>query len=186
MTGSCLCQLFATSILSLIWLFDSWWDCSAVSQLWLKLGTRTCADGQRFPGLERGYPNEAGQWTYLRLEAIRWYATCGRRFSYYQGLGCTYRDADTGRTSLLSSNHQTTNGRLQDLDTNSDAPLTAIASDPGSSATVVASFADGAVKVFDRRLEEEDAIVRSYTDHSSWVQNVCWHPKFGAQILSAR
>jgi regulator-associated protein of mTOR len=64
--------------------------------------------------------------------------------------------------------------------------VTAIASDPGSSATVVASFADGAVKVFDRRLEEEDAIVRSYTDHSSWVQNVRWRPNLGAQLLSAR
>lgn len=74
----------------------------------------------------------------------------------------------------------------QDLDTNSDSPVTAIASDQGSSTTFVASFADGTVKVFDRRLDEEDAIVRSYGEHQSWVQNVRWHPHLGAQFLSGR
>lgn len=50
----------------------------------------------------------------------------------------------------------------------------------------MASFADGTVKVFDRRLDEEDAIVRSYGEHQSWVQNVRWHPHLGAQFLSGR
>ena len=35
----------------------------------------------------------------------------------------------------------------------------------------------GVVKVFDRRMEEEDAVVRKYSDHAAWVQNVRWHPK---------
>jgi regulatory associated protein of mTOR len=64
--------------------------------------------------------------------------------------------------------------------------VTAIVSDCGSSQTFIASFADGAVKVFDRRLEEEDAVVRSYSDHTAWVQNVRWHPKLSGQFLSAR
>jgi len=72
-----------------------------------------------------------------------------------------------------------------DLDTNSDSPVTAIVSDSGSSQTFIASFADGVVKVFDRRLEEEDAVVRSYSDHITWVQNVRWHPKLSGQFLSA-
>jgi regulatory associated protein of mTOR len=64
--------------------------------------------------------------------------------------------------------------------------MTAIVSDGGSSQTFIASFGDGVVKVFDRRLEEEDAVVRSYSDHTSWVQNVRWHPKLSGQFLSAR
>ncbi|KAM6498755.1 hypothetical protein JOM56_006703 [Amanita muscaria] len=71
-----------------------------------------------------------------------------------------------------------------DLETNSDSPVTAISSDPGSSQTFLAGFADGTVKMFDRRLEE-DSIVRSYFEHTSWVQNVRWHPTFGAHYLSA-
>lgn len=40
--------------------------------------------------------------------------------------------------------------------------------------------------MFDRRLEEEDSIVRAYSEHTSWVQNVRWHPTLGGQLLSAR
>ena len=40
--------------------------------------------------------------------------------------------------------------------------------------------------MFDRRLEEEDAVVRSFNEHTNWVQNVRWHPQFGNQFLSAR
>ena len=64
--------------------------------------------------------------------------------------------------------------------------MTAIVSEGGSSHHFIASFADGVVKVFDRRLEEEDAIVRTYSDHTAWVQNARWHPKIGGQFLSAR
>jgi regulator-associated protein of mTOR len=68
----------------------------------------------------------------------------------------------------------------------SDAPVTSIVSDSGIASTFVAGFADGTVRVFDRRLEEEDAIVRCFDAHPSSVQNVCWHPSHGSQILSAR
>jgi regulator-associated protein of mTOR len=64
--------------------------------------------------------------------------------------------------------------------------VTAIVSDEGSSQNFIASFADGEIKVFDRRMEEENVAVRSYSDHTSWVQNVRWHPKLSGQFLSAR
>lgn len=70
--------------------------------------------------------------------------------------------------------------------TKSDSPVTAIVSDHGSALTFLASFADGAVKVFDRRVEDDCAIVRSYSEHTSWVQNVRWHPTLSGQFLSAR
>jgi regulator-associated protein of mTOR len=71
------------------------------------------------------------------------------------------------------------------LETNSDSPVTSISSDTGSSQTFLAGFADGVVKVFDKRLEDDDAIVRTYTDHTSWVQNVRWHPALSGQFISA-
>jgi regulator-associated protein of mTOR len=74
----------------------------------------------------------------------------------------------------------------KDLDTNCESPVTSITSDQGSSSTFIVGFADGLVKVFDRRLEEEDAIVRSFHEHHSWVQNVKYHPRISGQFLSAR
>lgn len=79
-----------------------------------------------------------------------------------------------------------TETQVVDLDTNAESPVTSMMSDYGSSSTFVAGFADGNVKVFDRRLEEEDAVVRTYTEHGSWVQNVRWHPTPPNQIISAR
>jgi len=78
-----------------------------------------------------------------------------------------------------------TEAQLLDLDTNSDSPVTAIASERGPSSVLLASFADGVIKVCDRRLEEEDAVVRSFNEHANWVQNVRWQPHFGNQFLSA-
>lgn len=75
---------------------------------------------------------------------------------------------------------------LQDLETNSESPVTSIASDHGASQIFVAGFADGVAKVFDRRLAENNAIVRSYSDHTSWIQNVKWHPMLRGQFFSAR
>ncbi|KDQ62866.1 hypothetical protein JAAARDRAFT_188509 [Jaapia argillacea MUCL 33604] len=78
-----------------------------------------------------------------------------------------------------------TENMIMDIDTNSESPVTAISSDHGSSSTFLASFADGSIKLFDRRLEEDDAVVRSYREHGSWVQNARWHPTFSSQFLSA-
>ncbi|KIK81985.1 hypothetical protein PAXRUDRAFT_832495 [Paxillus rubicundulus Ve08.2h10] len=75
--------------------------------------------------------------------------------------------------------------QVLDLETDSESPVTSLASDHGSSSTFVAGFADGVVKVFDRRLEEDDAVVRSYHEHHWWIQNVKYHSRNDFQLLSA-
>ncbi|KAI0321261.1 hypothetical protein OF83DRAFT_1100511 [Amylostereum chailletii] len=78
-----------------------------------------------------------------------------------------------------------TETQLMDLATNSDSPVTAMCSDNGPSALVLASFGDGIVKVMDRRLDEDNAVTRSFGEHNAWVQNVRWHPHLAGQFLSA-
>jgi hypothetical protein len=56
----------------------------------------------------------------------------------------------------------------------------------GFSQMFIPNFADGTIKVFERRLEGDEAIVRSFFDHTSWVQNVRYHPKLSGRFLSAR
>ncbi|KAJ3739761.1 hypothetical protein DFH05DRAFT_1512697 [Lentinula detonsa] len=72
-----------------------------------------------------------------------------------------------------------------DMDTASDAPVTSIASDPDSSQIFVAGFGDGWIKVFDRRFEEDEAIVQTHRGHAAWVQNIKPHPTMKYQFLSA-
>ena len=74
----------------------------------------------------------------------------------------------------------------QDIETNSDSPVTALASEDNATKVALASFADGSVKVLDWRLQDEDSIVRSYSAHSAWVQNVKLHPTLSGQFLTAR
>ena len=47
-------------------------------------------------------------------------------------------------------------------------------------------LADGTVKMFDRRIDEDDSVVRAYNDHYHLVQNVRWHPRLPGQFLPAR
>lgn len=42
------------------------------------------------------------------------------------------------------------------------------------------------MKIFDRRLEEEDAVVSTFSGHQSWVQNIRYHPTREGQYISAR
>ncbi|KAJ6541734.1 hypothetical protein B0H19DRAFT_1174442 [Mycena capillaripes] len=74
---------------------------------------------------------------------------------------------------------------ILDLDTNSESPVTAITCDMEPSQIFAASFANGEVKIFDRRQPEENSVIRKYVEHESWVQNVRWHPAARSQLLSA-
>ncbi len=64
--------------------------------------------------------------------------------------------------------------------------MTSIACEDLSGSLFLTSFADGTVKLFDRRLEEDAAVVQEYASHTSWIQNVKWHPTANGQFVSAR
>ncbi|KAJ7163422.1 hypothetical protein C8R43DRAFT_879598, partial [Mycena crocata] len=74
-----------------------------------------------------------------------------------------------------------------DLNTNSENPVTSIVSHDSiaHSQIFAASFGNGEVKVYDRRLGESNSVIRQYTEHKSWVQNICCEPTSDFQFLSA-
>lgn len=74
---------------------------------------------------------------------------------------------------------------LQDIFTFSESPVTSIASDYESS-LFLASFGDGKVKLFDRRLNSEDAVVEMYRGHNSFVHRIRWQRGSHRNVLSAR
>ncbi|KIJ53748.1 hypothetical protein M422DRAFT_25548 [Sphaerobolus stellatus SS14] len=59
--------------------------------------------------------------------------------------------------------------KVDNISTQSNSPLTALVADFAISPIVVAGFADGAVKTYDRRIRDADAIVRTYHEHAGWV-----------------
>ncbi|KAG0349502.1 hypothetical protein BG004_005164 [Podila humilis] len=61
---------------------------------------------------------------------------------------------------------------LMDIPTRSGAPVTSITSDQVSGNIFVAGFGDGAVRVYDRRQPQHDAMVMTWKKHKSWIQNV--------------
>lgn len=61
-----------------------------------------------------------------------------------------------------------------------------MATELNSLSLLASGFGDGMVKIFDKRLEEDEAVVHLCGGHASWVQNVCWSPTHGKQFLSAR
>ncbi|KAF8509765.1 raptor N-terminal caspase like domain-containing protein [Hysterangium stoloniferum] len=63
----------------------------------------------------------------------------------------------------------TSEGKVESLSTQSNSPLTTLTADFAITPIVVAGFADGVVKAFDRRIRDTDAVVRAYRVHSSWV-----------------
>lgn len=71
------------------------------------------------------------------------------------------------------------------ISTDSESPVTSLTSDPHSSAIFVAGFGDGSIRVYDKRQRPDDAVVRTYRDHTHWVQNVRWRRGGDKQLMSA-
>jgi regulatory associated protein of mTOR len=71
------------------------------------------------------------------------------------------------------------------MDTNTNSPVTCICSDQQGIKTFVAGFAEGSIKMFDQRLEEEESIIRTFSEHTSWIQKIRPNPTNSHQFLSA-
>ncbi|GJJ76881.1 regulatory associated protein of mTOR [Entomortierella parvispora] len=61
---------------------------------------------------------------------------------------------------------------ISDIPTRSGAPVTSITSDQVSGNVFVAGFGDGAVRVYDRRQPQHQALTMVWKKHKSWIQNV--------------
>ena len=74
----------------------------------------------------------------------------------------------------------------QDVLTQSESPTTTIASDPDNNSLLLAGFGDGNIKLFDRRLDEGDSVVRVWREHSSRLHSVRWQRGANKELISAR
>lgn len=75
---------------------------------------------------------------------------------------------------------------LQDILAQSESPITSLVTDPENNMLFLAGFGDGTIKLFDRRLDEGDSVVRVWREHNSWVQKVSWQKGTAKDLLSAR
>ena len=64
--------------------------------------------------------------------------------------------------------------------------MTSLAFDPDNPQLFVAGFGDGTIQLFDRRLDEEESVVKTYREHSAWVQGVRWQVGAAKDLVSAR
>ena len=74
----------------------------------------------------------------------------------------------------------------KEIHTGSESVVTSIAILPSHSQLFIASFGDGTMRLYDRRLDKLDPVSRTYNDHDCWVLGV--RAQIGAEgdILSAR
>ncbi|KAF3915731.1 hypothetical protein AA313_de0206634 [Arthrobotrys entomopaga] len=61
---------------------------------------------------------------------------------------------------------------LQDIPARSGSCITSLTSDQVAGNIFVAGFGDGAVRVYDRRVDPRDAMVRAWKEHKAWITTV--------------
>lgn len=60
---------------------------------------------------------------------------------------------------------------VNDIPARSGSPVTSLTSDQVAGNIIIAGFGDGAVRVYDRRLNQYSSMVKSWKSHQSWVLN---------------
>lgn len=99
----------------------------------------------------------------------------------YQGL--ILAGGDSRFLRILDAAHEQT---VADFSTETESPITALASNPLSPALFAVGFGDGTMKLFDKRISNEtDAIVRTFQEHSTWVHSIKWQRGAAKDVVSA-
>ncbi|KDQ14024.1 hypothetical protein BOTBODRAFT_357949 [Botryobasidium botryosum FD-172 SS1] len=101
---------------------------------------------------------------------------------WQQPSGTLLTGGDTTTIRVWDANQELS---LPDIETHSQSSVTSLTSDLNLGHLFVAGFADGGLRVIDKRLSPSNAVVRSYHKHQSWVQNVHWQKNANRELLSA-
>lgn len=64
--------------------------------------------------------------------------------------------------------------------------MTTLTCDQVAGNILVAGFGDGTVKVYDRRIQPRDNMVRNYKGHRAWIVNVHMQRGGNRELLSGR
>lgn len=75
---------------------------------------------------------------------------------------------------------------IYDFPTQAGSNCTSITSDDFGGHVFVAGFGDGVIRIFDKRLGDERAIVRVIRQHHTWIKNVTMQKGEGAELVTGR
>jgi WD40 repeat protein len=75
---------------------------------------------------------------------------------------------------------------VYDFPTQAGSNCTAITSDHIGGNVFVAGFGDGVIRIFDKRLGDERAIVRVIRQHHTWIKNVTMQKGDGQELVTGR
>lgn len=75
---------------------------------------------------------------------------------------------------------------FQEFSTQSESPVTSIVSDPDAPSIFAMSFGDGTIQLYDKRLDDKDAVMSAWKAHDSWVHGVRWQRGGTKDFVSAR
>lgn len=68
----------------------------------------------------------------------------------------------------------------------SETPLTSLSYNPEEPYLLAATFADGVIKMMDRRMDDEEGIVMARKEQHTWIQSGRWQRSSRRDFMTAR
>ena len=75
---------------------------------------------------------------------------------------------------------------FQEILTGSESMVTSLDILSGQNQMFLASFGDGCIRLYDRRVDKVSPVVMTWKGHKAWVQRVRWQAGGENAIVSAR